>query len=217
MKAHTRCAISLLLVPVLFLQSGCAMNDRQATQAGGTALGALGGAVLGVGVAALMGGNRDAMVRAAIVGGTIGGKLGYDWGTRVADRKAHYVRAEQWLDHEIGLARQANNRALAYNQSLQRQVAAARAHATAARRSGNAGAIRQAKAEVAQAQRGLAAQNQKEVQYNQDQTFVKSDSKARGASNFGTYKQETSKYNNIKAERGRLQQELASLDNSLDG
>lgn len=208
--------ICLLLIAALLFQTGCATTaDGRKTQAQGTAIGAVGGAILG-GLLGAATGNRDNIARFAIAGAAAGGAAGFAYGTAVAKRKAQYVKAEDWLDAEIGLARQANKRAYAYNTSLRRRVAALETRIAAARRAGNRTALRTAKAEITQIRNEATRQGNSEAQTARDAKVVLGDAKARTAANYSAFRTEANNLDKAQAERGQLLGRLATLNNSLD-
>lgn len=216
MKQFASAAVSLLLVAATIFNAGCASTaDGRTTQAQGTAIGAVGGAVLG-GLIGAATGNRDNIARYAAAGAVAGGVAGFVYGTGVAKRKARYQRAEQWLDQEIAMARNANRRAYAYNSSLRKRIAALESRAATARRSGDKSAIRAVKGDLAKVRQEASQQTQQDKVAVSEVKQVLADSEARSASNYGAYKDEAAAFQRTSSDRGQLMDRLASLDNSLD-
>lgn len=216
MKSLTSLGVSLLLIVATLLNSGCAATkDGRKTQAQGAAIGAVGGAILGglIGVAT---GSTENAVRFAAIGAVAGGAGGFAYGTAVAKRKARYARAEQWLNVEIALARQARGRAIAYNGSLKRRIAALEARGGAARTARNKAGMRAVKAEIAQIQKEASVQSRNDETTGTEVKQVLGDAKARGAANYSAYQSEARSFDQAQAERGQLSGRLASLNNSLD-
>ncbi len=98
------------------LLSGCAgMNDQQTTVAQGAGVGALLGAGLGY---AISGDSRGALIGAAA-----GGLIGAGVGSSIAERKAQYVREEDFLIAEIRRNQQFIREADAENRQLYAEIA----------------------------------------------------------------------------------------------
>lgn len=216
MKGITSTAVSFLLIIATLFESGCATTpDGRTTQIQGTAIGAIGGALLGAALGAATG-NRDNISRFALAGAAAGGVAGYAYGTAVAKRKARYARAEDWLNQEIVLARQANHHAYVYNGTLRQRVASLSRQVAAAKAAHNRTALHSLKSQIAQISNEAKAEDQKQAGATQDQKVILGDAQARRASNFSSYQKEANSFNQAKAERGQLVGRLASLDNSLD-
>jgi hypothetical protein len=119
-------AIAALLCLAL---AGCE-TDQQRTVTQGTSLGAIGGALVGgltgAAVGALTGNTRNIVtgaVAGAVVGGVVGGAAGYQWGKRVAFKKAQYATSEDRLNANIRRANAAREAAVRENQTLRGQIA----------------------------------------------------------------------------------------------
>ena len=191
--------------------SGCAETaDGRKTQGQGTAAGALLGAGLGF---LTSGGNWQGAVSGAVAGGTVG----FVHGSQVAARKARYASAEAWLNEEISLANRSNQRAIAYNQSLSRRLAALEGRVQAAKATNNQSELRKAKSEVASIQVEAKKQAASETGYVQDQAAVLGDAKARSSSNYAQYRKASQTFNNAKAERATLVGQTARLGSSIGG
>lgn len=120
-----------MILALVWGLSGCAtMSDDDQTKAQGTAVGAIGGAILGGGLGILAalasGGSSDQIMAGAIIGGVAGGMAGgvagYQYGMAVAQRKAYYRESEDFYLAEIA-EMEANTLALqSANQQLVREV-----------------------------------------------------------------------------------------------
>lgn len=204
----TTWALCIALPAVSILTTGCANTaDGRRTQAEGTGIGALAGGALGY----MVGGGRG-----AAIGALVGGGIGMAYGTSVANRKAKYARAEQWLEQETLIARQANAKAYAYNKSLRNRIASLEQRVKAARMSGNKVMLSSLKSEISHITRETNQFNSQQVQAAEDVKQVMGDAQARAAGNFGSFQKEADAFNEATAERGRLIGRLASLRDSID-
>ena len=200
-----------LITLVSFGISGCADTaDGRKTQGQGTAGGAALGALTGF---LTSGGSWQGAVTGAVAGGT----AGYVYGTNVAARKKKYATAEAWLNQEIALANQANARAIAYNQSLKRRLAAIEGRVGAAKAANNQGELRKLKAEVASIQGDAQKQAASESGYEKDQAQVLGDATAKGSSNYAQYRKASQAWNSAKAERTQLVGQAAKVGASIGG
>jgi hypothetical protein len=112
-----------LCILIMFGLSQCATTeDGRLTQAQGTGMGAVGGALLGAGLGALTG-NSEAVKKGALIGGAIGAAGGFSYGTHVANKKAQYKSTEEWLDACITNAEKKRTAAVAYNSRLNNEYA----------------------------------------------------------------------------------------------
>jgi hypothetical protein len=101
---------------ICLLLCACATTpDGQKTQAQGTGIGAVLGAIVGVAV------THDA--RGALIGGSVGGAGGYAYGTHVADKKAEYARREDILRASAKHAQQLSQYTERQNEYLTGEVA----------------------------------------------------------------------------------------------
>jgi len=105
----------IALMTALFLSSACTVNDQNATRAQGAGV----GAALGLGLAALVGGDGDALV----VGAAVGGLAGLAAGDAVARKKADYATAEDMIIEERRIAAEQAEEIRLYNASLERDLA----------------------------------------------------------------------------------------------
>ena len=114
-----------------FALVSCA-TDQQRTVTGGTvigsALGAVFGGALGLGLAALQPNlskeeRTKLVVGAAIAGAAIGGVKGHQWGKRVALKKERYANREDYMIASIKQASQVQHDAARENVVLKRDVA----------------------------------------------------------------------------------------------
>jgi hypothetical protein len=127
---------------LLFMLNACA-SDEQATQGGGTALGAALGGLLGY---AITGDEKG-----ALVGAGLGGLGGFAVGNEVTKRKRQYADTQSMLDGEIQNTQRTNATLASANRDLQRDLAARQrrlASLESAARSGNLTA-QQKRAELA--------------------------------------------------------------------
>lgn len=194
-----------------FAISGCAATaDGQKTQAQGTAGGAALGALTGF---LASGGSWQGAVSGAIAGGA----TGFAYGSEVAARKAKYASAEAWINQEIALANQANARAVAYNQSLKRRLAAVERRVSAAKAANDNNGLRQLKSEVASIQTEAKKQAASEVGYEKDQAGILGDAKAKSSSNYAQYRKASQSWNSAKAERATLVGQVARVGASIGG
>lgn len=122
---HTRTVQCFALVAAasVFVSSCAPTSDGRVTQSQGAGLGAMGGALLGVGFGALTGMDSSQIGRAAAIGGAVGALGGLAYGTSVAKKKAQYAQQEDYLTFAIAEAEKRNSEAIAYNKSLATEVA----------------------------------------------------------------------------------------------
>ena len=96
-------------------------EDGRLAQGQGTAIGAVGGALLGAAIERYrrpkpLSGRRP-------IGAAIGGASGFAYGTHIANKKAQYKSTEEWLDACIAQAETRRKEAVAYNSRLNNQLA----------------------------------------------------------------------------------------------
>jgi hypothetical protein len=193
--------------------SGCAATaDGRKTQGQGTAIGALAGAALGAGLGALTGRNIGQM---AAAGAVAGAAAGYAWGTDVANRKAKYARAEQWLNEEIAIARKAQMDAVAYNRYLRTRISQLSKKAAAAKSAGNSAALRQVKAEIQKIKAESDSKAGSMEMASRSINEVLHDKQANAAANMSAFRSQASAFQKANAERGALMGEIASLQRSV--
>ena len=114
--------LAVFTVITLTLPQCATTEDGRLTQAQGTGLGALGGALIGGAIGAATG-NSDAALKGAAIGAGIGGVGGFAYGTHIANKKAQYKSTEEWLDACITQAESKRRDAIAYNNRLNNQLA----------------------------------------------------------------------------------------------
>lgn len=108
---------------ITFTLPQCAnTEDGRLAQGQGTAIGAVGGALLGAGIGALTG-DSSTVLKAAAIGAGVGGAAGFGYGTHIANKKAQYKSTEEWLDACIVQAESRRKDAVAYNSRLNNQLA----------------------------------------------------------------------------------------------
>mgnify|MGYP003637273624 CR=1 FL=1 len=131
--------VALALIPALFLSS-CqttniaetpdelkTMRQAKITWAGA---GAISGAAVGAGIAALSGGSSTAIRNAAIGGGiaglVAGHQVGTQKGTQTVEKKRSYTATEDYLAGQISNAQKFNSALVSYNSKLRGQIASAK-------------------------------------------------------------------------------------------
>jgi gas vesicle protein len=203
-------------VVALALLAGCAETEEgRTTQSQGTGIGALLGAAVGAGIGAAAGGGRGAAT-GAIAGALIGGSAGFAYGTHVANQKAKYARAEDWLNACIVSARGYRRHAYAVNQKLSTRIASLEKRSKAARASHDKAAVTQIRSEIATLKQEARSEaknvdNEVAAQHNALQ-----DSSARNSSRYGELKQSVSELESTKAQLGENQSRLAALENQTN-
>lgn len=114
-KKATLVAISAGMLTTSTMTSCSSMSDATKTKTQGTALGALGGALLGAGIGKATGGDTKAVLIGAAAGAVLGGIAGYAWGNSIVKEKSEYATMEEYvsdnkkqLDNRIGDVQKAN-------------------------------------------------------------------------------------------------------------
>jgi outer membrane protein with glycine zipper len=203
-------------VVALALLAGCAETEEgRTTQAQGTGIGALLGAAVGAGIGAATGGSQGAAT-GAVAGALIGGSAGFAYGTHVANQKAKYARAEDWLNACIVSARGYRRHAVAVNQKLSTRIAALEKRSQTARASHDKAAVTQIRSEIATLKQQARAEsktldNEVAAQHNALQ-----DGSARSSSRYGELKQSVNELESTKAQLGENQSRLAALENQTN-
>jgi hypothetical protein len=216
MKILQRFSVIISLITFIAFFAGCAQTqDGRNTQMQGTAIGAVGGALVG-GLLGYAVGGRDGAVRGAIAGAAVGGTAGFAYGTHVARQKAKYASAERWLDACIADARKANQQAYAYNDQLSKRVAALESRAKAAMASGNRSELRRVKSEIATLEKQANGQQRQIGMFMDEQKNVTGDPAARSQAGYSEYQKELSDMNKANAGITRNLSRLASLDNQVN-
>ena len=217
MERFRRYASIISLITLVSFFTGCAQTaDGRKTQAQGTAMGAVGGAALGALIGLATGGGGAAIARGAAIGAGVGAVGGFAYGTHVAHQKAKYASAEQWLDRCIASARATNQRAYAYNRTLNQRIAALQARARTVVASRDQAAARQLRNEIATLHREAAGQQQQVVRELDAQKGASTDASARTAANYGTYNQQIGELRHTKAALTENVGRLASLENQVN-
>ena len=207
--------ITSIITFVAFCASCAETKDGRMTQAQGTGIGAGICGLVGGGLGLALGGWQGAAIGAG-AGALAGGATGFAYGTHVAQQKAKYASTEQWLDHCIASAQQANYRAYAYNRTLNQRIAALEIRSKSAIASNNKAAIRQIHTEIA-GLRKEATQQQQQVNHEiAAQKGVSGDQSARSATNYGAYSKQMSELSNTQAGLSRNIGRLASLENQVN-
>ncbi len=196
--------------------AGCAeTQEGRTTQAQGTGIGALLGAAVGAGIGAATGGGRGAAT-GAVAGALIGGSAGFVYGTHVADQKAKYARAEDWLNACIVSARAYRRHAYAVNQKISSRMATLQKRSKAAVASHDKAAVTQIRNEIATLKQEAKAEaknvdNEVAAQHN-----ALKDGSARSSSNYGELKQSVGSLEETKAQLGQNISQLAALENQTN-
>jgi hypothetical protein len=211
-----RWSVSISAVVILAMFAGCAeTQEGRTTQAQGAGIGALLGAALGAGIGAATGGGEGA-ARGAVAGALIGGSAGFVYGTHVANQKAKYAKAEDWLNACIASARGYRRHAYAVNQKLSTRIASLEKRSKAARASHDKAAVTQIRTEIA----GLKQQARAETKTLDSEVAAQhsalQDSSARSSSKYGELKQSVNELESTKAQLGENYSRLAALENQTN-
>lgn len=147
MKMNQQLARMGTCLALVTMMSSCAniQNDRTRTRTEG----GLAGAALGAAAGAIIGHQSGRAWEGAAIGAAAGGVAGVAYGNHVANKKARYASKEAWLDDCIASAERENANAVAYNRSLESNIARLNRQIAAARSSNNRAEQRRLKTEVA--------------------------------------------------------------------
>ena len=207
---------SISAVVILAMLAGCAeTQEGRTTQAQGTGIGALLGAALGAGIGAAAGGGRGAAT-GAVAGALIGGTAGFAYGTHVANQKAKYARAEDWLNACIASARGYRRHAYAVNQKISSRMAALEKRSKAAVASRDKAAVTQIHNEIASLQQQAKAEAKNVDNEVAAQQNALQDSSARNSSKYGELKESVGSLKETRAELGQTTSRLAALENQTN-
>lgn len=216
MNLIRRWSVSVSAVVILAMLAGCAeTQEGRTTQAQGTGIGALLGAALGAGIGAAAGGGRGAAT-GAIAGALIGGSAGFAYGTHVANQKAKYARAEDWLNACIASARGYRRHAYAVNQKLSTRIAALEKRSKAAVASRDKAAVTQIRNEITSLKQEARTETKNVDNEVAAQQNALQDSSARSSSKYGELKQSVGSLKETRAELGQSVSRLAALDNQTN-
>jgi gas vesicle protein len=211
-----RWSVSISAVVILAMLAGCAeTQEGRTTQAQGTGIGALLGAALGAGIGAAAGGGRGAAT-GAVAGALIGGTAGFAYGTHVANQKAKYARAEDWLNACIASARGYRRHAYAVNQKISSRMAALEKRSKAAVASRDKAAVTQIHNEIASLQQQAKAEAKNVDNEVAAQQNALQDSSARNSSKYGELKESVGSLKETRAELGQTTSRLAALENQTN-
>lgn len=110
------------------LSSCDSLSDSANTLMQGMGMGTVGGAALGTGIGALVGGNdtekrQKAMLTGAIVGGLVGAVAGHQWAKSVIKKKSEYANQESWIRDNIKQMDSRISDAKKLNNDLTKQIA----------------------------------------------------------------------------------------------
>jgi hypothetical protein len=196
--------------------AGCAETEEgRTTQAQGAGLGALMGAALGAGLGAAAGGGRGAAIGAA-TGAAIGGAAGFAYGTHVANQKAKYARAEDWLDACIASAKGYRRHAYAVNQKISSRLAALEARSKTAVASHDKAAVTQIRTEIASLKREANSETKTVDNEVAAQQNALQDSSVRSSGKYGELKESVGSLKETRAELGHTVSRLAALENQTN-
>ena len=211
-----RWSVSISGVLILAMLAGCAETEEgRTTQAQGTGIGALLGAAVGAGIGAAAGGGRGAAT-GAIAGALIGGTAGFAYGTHVANQKAKYARAEDWLNACIASARGYRRHAYAVNQKISSRLAALEKRSKAAVASRDKAAVTQIRTEIAGLKQQASAESKTLDTEVAAQNNALQDSSARSSSKYGELKESVGSLKETRAELGQTTSRLAALENQTN-
>ena len=211
-----RWSVSISAVVILAMLAGCAeTQEGRTTQAQGAGIGALLGAAVGAGIGAATGGGEGA-ARGAVAGALIGGSAGFVYGTHVANQKAKYAKAEDWLNACIASARGYRRHAYAVNQKLSTRIAALEKRSKAARASHDKAAVTQIRTEIATLKQEARAETKTLDSEVAAQHNALNDSSARSSGRYGELKQSVSELESTKAQLGDNYSRLAALENQTN-
>lgn len=206
--------ISAFVLVAMF--AGCAETEEgRTTQAQGTGIGALLGAAVGAGIGAAAGGGRGAAIGAA-TGALVGGTAGFAYGTHVANQKAKYAKAEDWLDACIASAKGYRRHAYAVNQKISGRLATLQARSKAAVASHDKAAVTQIRTEIASLKQQAAAEQKNVDNEVAAQQNALQDSSARSSGKYGELKESVGSLKETRAELGQTQSRLAALENQTN-
>jgi hypothetical protein len=203
------------LVTLAMLASCAETQEGRKTQAQGTGIGALLGAAVGAGLGAATGGGRGAAIGAAS-GAAIGGAAGFAYGTHVANQKAKYARAEDWLNACIASARGYRRHAYAVNQKVSSRLAALQKRSKAAVASHDKAAVTQIRTEIAGLRREANAESKNVDSEVAAQQNALQDSSARSSGKYGELKDSVGSLKETRAELGQTVSRLAALENQTN-
>jgi gas vesicle protein len=211
-----RWSVFVTAVIGLAMLASCAeTQEGRTTQAQGTGIGALLGAAVGAGLGAAAGGGEGA-ARGAVAGALIGGSAGFVYGTHVANQKAKYARAEDWLNACIVSARSYRRHAYAVNQKISSRMATLEKRSKAAVASRDKAAVTHIRNEIA----GLRQQANAEAKNVDNEVAAQNnalqDSSARSSSRYGELKESVGSLKETKAELGQNISRLAALENQTN-
>ena len=203
------------LVTLVMLASCAETQEGRTTQAQGTGIGALLGAGLGAGLGAATGGGRGAAIGAA-TGALVGGAAGFAYGTHVANQKAKYAKAEDWLNACIASARGYRRHAYAVNQKVSSRLAALEKRSKAAVASRDKAAVTQIRTEIAGLKREANAETKTVDTEVAAQQNALQDSSARSSGKYGELKDSVGSLKETRAELGQTVSRLAALENQTN-
>ena len=147
-----------VLAGTMFINSCANSSDGRKTQSQGALLGAGVGSVLGMVTGNQFGGRGGT---GSLVGLGIGTVGGFAYGSHVAHQKNKYKTTEAWLDACIADAEKKQQKALAYNRTLDQRIQSLKNEIRAAKAS-------QQKARLAALQKEIAAEEAKAAKQEEE-------------------------------------------------
>jgi Glycine zipper len=202
-------------VALVILASCAETQEGRTTQAQGAGLGALLGAAVGAGLGAATGGGRGAAIGAA-TGAVVGGTAGFVYGTHVANQKAKYAKAEDWLNACIASAHGYRRHAVAVNQKLSSRLATLDKRSKAAVASHDKAAVTQIRTEIASLKREANSETKTVDTELAAQQNALRDSSARSSGKYGELKDSVGSLKETRAELGQTVSRLAALENQTN-
>jgi gas vesicle protein len=216
MKTIRKYSAAIAALVTAAMLAGCAeTQEGRNTQAQGTGLGAALGAGLGAAIGGITGGGSGA-ARGAALGAVAGGAAGFAYGTHVAQQKAKYARAEDWLNACIASARRENERARAYNRKVSIQLSQLEKRGKAAVASRDKAAVTQIRTQIVQLRQEGAAEAKNVNNELGAQQNALNDASAKSSGNYGQLRQTVGSLNETKAQLGQNMSRLAALENQIE-
>lgn len=126
MKAK-KVTVGILMMGLMSAPLTSCSSDGATTQVQGTALGAIGGAVLGGAIGLATGGNSKSVIAGAVAGGVIGAAAGLAWANSIVKEKAAYANMEDYVNDNIKQLDSRTSEAKKTNAKLSEKVASLKA------------------------------------------------------------------------------------------
>lgn len=198
---------SLLAVSIIL--TSCAVSpDGKLTQAQGAGIGAGAGGVLG----AIIGHQSGNSAQGALIGAGVGGLSGFIYGTHVANQKAKYKSAEEWLDACIADANRKHQDAVVYNQKLDQRIDALKKEIRLAKAQNERAKLNALKSKIA-AEEAKAVKQANDLEKEVDLHSRVAD-EAPASSKTSTLRKKADALESVRRVTGQRRQILAQLKNS---